>query len=174
MPQHSPQYYEEKKGNYNQKFLEKLRQLASYRKDIVILMDEKDRILNIITASKMLSYYSDCIKAAAGDVQMLPQDYIPGFEKLFNMESELGYNLKFSKRLDDYIDDCKVVLNEIKNILDEYGETVKQIKSDALTNMNNVNVVHQEYCYDYGYEYSPIYKDSFIDEYTGGVIDGSY
>lgn len=163
MPKHSPRYYEEKIAEYNSVFLKYISELNSYRSDIVILKTEKERLLGIVVASKMIMSYSDCVKFAAQDVAALPNDYVPGFETLFNMENIMQYNDKYSTRADNYSSDISDVIKEIDSILDTYGEIVSSKRDSASEYRFYVNNTRAEYCNDYGMEYTPVYDDDFFN-----------
>lgn len=169
-PRHSISTYNELLGDYNYNFWKYLRELIDLRKDVIILQDEKQNILNMVTQSKMIQHHTDCIKFASYDIKALPQDFVPGFEKLFNLDNELESNTLLFNKADDYIGDLQDVLNGIDNALKDIAGKTTAAKSNANEYRLKYNGCRAAYCEDYGGVYEEYYDDEYIDKITGEWI----
>lgn len=162
MPQYSPQYYEEKMAAANAKYLDALSELREYRKEVKILIDSKEEIYQTLICLNLnknqINVIDDNLKAIANLVSTDGNE-IPGFERFLSMDSELGYKKTFSACNEDYYSDLVDVIDEIDEILDEFGEIMFNLRGKVTSYAYEVNSWRQAYCNDYGMTYSPTYTE---------------
>lgn len=151
-PKYSPQYWEELISKSNNIYMDNIQKLSEYRHDAMILLEQKENLMNVALVLNQNELSSKDIIENSNKISELPGDYVPKMKEMLDQEDIKAQLTKTKNINSDYYDEINELLNEIDNVLNEYGEEVANIRQNAYGAGANANSLYQQYCRDYGME----------------------
>lgn len=105
--------------------------LYTARKRVENLETQRTNIFKIYSYAKEIEDCTESIKENSMNVSTNIGDTLPDFEKLYNMDNELGNNNLLNSAISDYIDDLQYFAAEIDKEIARYSYTIERAKYEC-------------------------------------------
>lgn len=105
--------------------------LYTARKRVENLEEQRNNIFKIYSYAKEIEECTESIKENGMNVCTNIGDVLPDFEKLYNMDNELGNNNLLNSDIVDYMEDLKYFAAEIDKEIARYTTMISHAKSQC-------------------------------------------